>query len=75
MYTSDTEDTKRDEDVGEKDVAYSDDTGKMRHILIKIMSSQTSLGVDYGGSSIRSDNRLLEEIELFPQSLMEVDDR
>lgn len=41
---------------------------------IKIMSSQTSLGKDYSGSSIRSNNRLLEEIELFSKSLREVDD-
>lgn len=74
MYTSDTEDTKGDEYM-EKDVANSDDTRKMRQILIKIMSSQTSsLGVDYSRSSIRSNNRLLEEIELFSKTLMEVDD-
>lgn len=57
-----------------KDVVSPDDTRKVCEVLLKIMSSQTCLGLDCNGSSNRSNARLLEEIDLFCKSLMEVDD-
>lgn len=48
MYTGDTKDIKGEE-YTEKEIANSDDTAKARQVLIKIMSCQTSLGMDYSG--------------------------
>ncbi|PSS34576.1 hypothetical protein CEY00_Acc01679 [Actinidia chinensis var. chinensis] len=55
-----------------EEVDVPDDKGKVCRVLINIMSSQTSLGMNCCGSSL-SSNRLLEEIEMFSKSLMEED--
>ncbi|GFY82236.1 putative recombination initiation defect 1 [Actinidia rufa] len=55
-----------------EEVNVPDDKGKVCWVLINIMSSQTSLGMNCCGSSL-SSNRLLEEIEMFSKSLMEED--
>ncbi|KAL6960059.1 hypothetical protein U1Q18_025091 [Sarracenia purpurea var. burkii] len=69
LYTNESRDTKGEE-CEENDVANLDIAGEVCQVLIKIMSSQTSLAMDSSGFSFRS-NRLLEEIELFSKSVME----
>ncbi|CAL5391931.1 unnamed protein product [Camellia sinensis] len=69
LYANDTQDTKGEEHMEKVGAIRYDDTGKVCQFLIKIMSSETSLGI----FPLKS-NRLLEEIELFSKSLMEEDD-
>lgn len=45
-----------------------DDLGEVCEYLIRLMSSESSLDIDSGGSHLE-DKRLLEEIELFFRAL------
>ncbi|XP_052208271.1 protein PUTATIVE RECOMBINATION INITIATION DEFECT 1 [Diospyros lotus] len=71
LYTNDVHDTKGQEDMDKEVAAIPGDTGEVRQVLVRIMSSHSFIGTESNGLPNR--NRLLEEIELFSKSLMEED--